>query len=334
VLFKAWGIAPGLHRERIEVLKKRAESVLIGALLTLSVQANSALAPQVVVTIKPIHALVSGVMDGVGTPQLLLQGGESPHSYSLRPSQVRQLHAADLLIWVGPTVETFLEKTLTTLSDKTKRLRLLDVQGLTLLKARKGGIWETHHHSDDFAYARDDVSHHADFEIDPHIWLDPHNAKVMLQAIAQTLSQIDVNNAARYMANATRFLARLEQLDQGLKHRLAPLSALPYLVFHDAYQYFEHRYGLSAVGAISLSPETRPSVRRLYQLRVRIKSQQVRCVFSEPQFESALVATVIEDTSAGREILDPLGADLAAGIEAYFSLLRNLANSLNRCLMP
>jgi len=308
--------------------------VLIGALLTLSVQANSAPAPQVVVTIKPIHALVSGVMDGVGTPQLLLQGGESPHSYSLRPSHVRQLHAADLLIWVGPTVETFLEKTLTTLSDKTKRLRLLDVQGLTLLKARKGGIWETHHHSDDFAYARDDVSHHADFEIDPHIWLDPHNAKVMLQAIAQTLSQIDVNNAARYMANATRFLARLEQLDQGLKHRLAPLSALPYLVFHDAYQYFEHRYGLSAVGAISLSPETRPSVRRLYQLRVRIKSQQVRCVFSEPQFESALVATVIEDTSAGREILDPLGADLAAGIEAYFSLLRNLANSLNLCLMP
>jgi len=205
------------------VLKKRAESVLIGALLTLSVQANSALAPQVVVTIKPIHAFVSGVMDGVGTPQLLLQGGESPHSYSLRPSQVRQLHAADLLIWVGPTVETFLEKTLTTLSDKTKRLRLLDVQGLTLLKARKGGIWETHHHSDDFAYARDDVSHHADFEIDPHIWLDPHNAKVMLQAIAQTLSQIDVNNAARYMANATRFLARLEQLDQGLKHRLAPV---------------------------------------------------------------------------------------------------------------
>jgi zinc transport system substrate-binding protein len=307
------------------VLTSLLKGVLIGALLTLTAQANStAPVPHVVVTIKPIHALVSGIMDGVGTPHLLLQGGESPHSYSLRPSQVKQLHAADLLIWVGPAVEIFLEKTITTLSDKTKRLRLLKVQGLTLLKGRKGGAWETHHHDD---------SHHGAFDVDPHIWLDPDNAKVIVQTIAHALSQIDANNAIHYTANATRLTKCLDQLDQNLTHQLAPVKDLPYLVFHDAYQYFEHRYGLTVVGAISLSPETRPSAKRLRLLRARIKNQQVRCVFSEPQFESALVATLIEDTSVRRGTLDPLGAELAAGTSVYVTLLRNLAKSLKQCLL-
>jgi len=295
----------------------------IGTLLILIAPTNHASVPQVVVTIKPIHALVSGVMDGVGTPYLLLPGGESPHAYSLHPSQVRQLHLATVVVWVGPTVETFLEKTMTTLSDKTRILRLIDVQGLSLLKVREGKAWETHHH---------DEHHDNEFEIDPHIWLDPDNAKVIVQAIGQTLSQIDANNAARYTANATRLVEQLEQFDQSLKQQLAPFKDLPYLVFHDAYQYFEHHYGLTAVGAISLSPESRPSVRRLYQLRTRLKKQQIRCVFSEPQFESALVATLIEDSLVRRGILDPLGADLVAGTESYFTLLGNMADSLKQCL--
>lgn len=286
--------------------------------------ADQAPAPQVVVTIKPIHALVSGVMDGVDTPLLLLQGWESPHNYSMRPSLVRQLHAATLVVSVGPTVETFLEKTLSTLSEKKPILRLIEVPGLTLLKVRDGDAWESHHHSD---------SHHQDFEIDPHIWLDPHNAKIMVQTIAETLSQIDANNAARYAANATLLAEQLDQLDQNLKRQLAPIINLPYLVFHDAYQYFENRYDLAVVGAINLSPETSPSARRLHKLRVRLQNQQVRCVFSEPQFESALVATLIEDTSVQRGILDPLGAELAAGVGAYFTLLDNFAKSLNQCLL-
>jgi zinc transport system substrate-binding protein len=222
-------------------------------------------------------------------------------------------------------VESFLEKIMRTLSDKTRILRLIDVPGLSLLKVRDGKAWETqsHHH---------DEHHESEFEIDPHIWLSPDNAKVIVQAIAQTLSQIDANNAARYMANATRLVERLDQFDQTLKQQLAPVKALPFLVFHDAYQYFEHHYGLTAVGAITLSPETRPSVRRLYQLRARLKKQQIRCVFSEPQFESTLVTTLIEGTSVRRGVLDPLGADLAAGMDSYFTLLGNLANTRN--VMP
>ncbi len=279
--------------------------LLIGIFLSLIACVEKTQQAQVVVTIKPIHALVSGVMDGVGTPLLLLKGGESPHHYTLRPSQVRQLHAASLIVWVGPTVETFLEKTLLTLNQPL--LRLIDLPDLSLLKSG-----ETHHH---------------DHEIDPHIWLDPINAIKIVQAIAQDLSQTDVNNAARYKANATRLIKRLEQLDQSLKEQLAPIKNIPYIVFHDAYQYFEHRYGLNAVGVISLTPETRPSVKHVYELRERLKRQNVRCVFTEPQFDSSLVDSLIENTTARRGILDPLGAD------NYFTLLNNLAKSLNQCLL-
>ncbi|MCK5521890.1 MAG: zinc ABC transporter substrate-binding protein [Thiomargarita sp.] len=277
-------------------------------ILTLTAQAE----PQVVVTIKPIHALVSGVMEGVGTPYLLLQGGDSPHHYNLLPSQMRRLHNAQLVIWIGSTLEIFLEKILKTLD--TERLRLSDTPGLTLLSARG----ETKHHH-----------HHY---IDPHIWLDPQNAKMMVQVIAQTLSKLDKDNTHNYSVNAKRLLVQLEQLDHTLKHQLVPIKNIPYLVFHEAYQYFEHRYELTAVSAITLSPDIRPSAKRLSQIRARIKKQKIRCVFTEPQFESSLVATLIEDTSVRRGILDPLGATLTAGKKAYFTLLHNLAQSLTQCL--
>jgi zinc transport system substrate-binding protein len=295
-------------------------------------------APQVVVTLKPIHALVTGVMAGVETPYLLLSGGESPHSYSLRPSQLRKLHQADLLIWVGPSVETFLVKPLSSLNEnKSKILALFELDGLTRLKARRGENWEIHHHDH-----HDNEAHQLDsklelqepaHEFDQHIWLDPHNAKMMVMAIAQILSQLDAINAERYNSNANQLITQLEKLDQELQAQLAPVKTIPFLVFHDAYHYLENRYGLTAVGSISLSPATSPSAQHLHQLRHRIHSLQVRCVFSEPQFESALVATVIDGTSTRRGILDPLGADLKPGTTAYFTLLRQLADSLRECLL-
>ncbi len=291
--------------------------------------AQQAEALQVVTTIKPIHALVSGVMDGVGTPYLLLHGGESPHTYNLLPSQVKRLHRATVVIWVGPTAESFLKKTLTTLSAHI--VRLIDAPGLNLLKVREGKAWETHHHEED----HDEEDHHEEdheFEINSHIWLDPDNAKVIVQTIAHTLSEIDANNAARYTANATRLLERIDLVDQIFRKYLAPVKTVPFLVFHDAYQYFEHHYGLTAVGAITLSPESPPGAKRLAQLRARLKTQQVRCVFSEPQFESALVTTLIEGTTVRRGVLDPLGVDLAAKTDSYFVLLGHLTFSLRQCL--
>lgn len=301
-------------------------------MITLSLLVNILLAsqinhtPQVMVTIKPIHALVSGVMTDIGKPELLLAGGESPHTYNMKPSQVRQLHQVDLLIWVGSNVETFLQKTLTSLEEK-KQFRLDKVSGLHLLKTRKGGRWLAHHHH----------SSHNDMqtrEIDPHIWLDPNNAKVIVNAVAYTLSQMDAQNATHYEQNALRLIQRIEELDQRLTRQLTPLKAMPFLVFHDAYQYFEYHYGLTAVGTVTLASEQLPGAKRLHELRTQIQTQGVKCVFSEPQFTSHLITTLLEDTSAYHGELDPIGSTLKAGTEAYFMLLQNLADNFELCLLP
>ena len=268
--------------------------------------------PQVVVTIKPVYALTAGIMEGIAKPYLLLQGTESPHNYNLRPSQAKKLYSTDLLVWVGPSVEVFLEKIVTSLSGK--ELRLLEINTLTLLKMRNSDVW--------------DVDSDGHSHIDPHIWLDPQNAKIIVKNIAYKLSHLDVDNAASYLNNADKLIAKLEQFDQALQQQLEPIKNIPYLVFHDAFQYFENRYKLGAVGAIYVSPDSRLSAKRLYNLRKRIKS--VRCLFTEPQFEP--IPAIIENTSVKQGVLDPLGANLPLTSNGYFTLLQNLANSLSKCL--
>ncbi|MDM8568844.1 zinc ABC transporter substrate-binding protein [Thiotrichales bacterium HSG1] len=276
--------------------------------------------PKVVVTLKPIHALVSGVMDGIATPHLLLSGKESPHSYNLYPSQMRQLHAANLIIWVGPTVESFLDKALNTVNKNTKILSLIDISELKLLQIRKN--WETHHNHE----------YNGQLNIDPHIWLSSDNAKVIVQTVAKTLSRIDADNEVQYNINANNIIVRLNQLEQTLQQRLEPVKNLPYLVFHDAYQYFEEQYGLNVMGAVKLSPEAHPSIKHLHNLRIDLKKQKIICIFSEPQFESSLINTLIGDNAVRLGMLDPLGIDLPNGIDSYFTLLNNMADSLKQCL--
>lgn len=285
--------------------------------------------PQVLVTIKPIYALVSGVMGEVGTPTLLLQGGESPHSYSLKPSQVKQLHQANLVVWVGPGIEKFLEKPLSLLNSNTTVLRLFDVEGLKLLKVRNSAAWEDH--SPDHASLSKESGQPEEF--DQHFWLDPQNAQIVVKAVVAALSQIDPLSASRYQDNAIHLLEQLKQLDDELQTQLIPVKNKNFLVFHDAYQYFENRYELSAVGVINLHPEQNSGAKHLHELRETIKIQKVQCVFSEPQFEPTLVATVIEKTEVRQGILDPLGVNLPAGSDGYFMLLRRLAKSLRDCLL-
>jgi zinc transport system substrate-binding protein len=281
--------------------------------------------PQVVVTLKPIHALVSGVMQGVGEPSLLLSGGESPHTYSLKPSQMKQLQQAQLIVWVGSAIESFLVKPLQTAPKEVRQLSLLDVQGLHLHKARQGGIWEDEHQH--HAEAATDKAH-----LDQHIWLDPRNAQLIVQAVSEQLQQLDPTHSKLYVENASRLNARLDAFDKSLMQQLKPFRTVALMVFHDAYQYFEERYGLNVVGAISISPENRPSAKRLHQLRERIQTAQVRCVFSEPQFEPSLITPLIENTQVKRGVLDPNGMDLAVGSEAYFNLLMNLAKAVRTCV--
>lgn len=288
--------------------------------------------PVVVASIKPVHALVAGVMQGVGEPRLLIPGGASPHEYSLRPSDTRALGTAQVVFWIGPDLESVLVKPLA--NAKTARsVALIDAPGLTILPLRAGGAWEAHEHGADHAGHADHADDHdSAASRDAHVWLDPINAIAMVRRMVVVLSEMDPAHQTEYARNGAVLIERLDRLDRQLASDLAPVREQPYLVFHDAYHYFERRYDLNAVGSVVLDPEQRPGAKRVAEIQARVREHQVRCVFSEPQFQPALVETVIAGGNARRGVLDPLGADLPAGPDAYFQLLRGLSEALRGCL--
>jgi zinc transport system substrate-binding protein len=372
-----------------------ATSLLVGPALAGNAQA----APEVVATVKPVHSLVSAVMDGVGEPKLLLKAGQSPHTYSLTPSDAGALERADLVVWVGPALEAFLERPVRNIAQEDAAFQLMRLGGLSVLRTREGGAWAEHAHAhgdgghdhgghdhgdsheasakgehghdhgeehahegehdhghgDDHSHeAEHDHSHgdehaqgeghdHGDAhtiqgipedEVDPHIWLDPENARVIVQALAERLAALDPENAETYRQNAEAARQRIAEVDAEVAQQIAPVADEPYVVFHDAYHYFEAHYGTNAVGSITLSPDRKPGAQRLAEIRGKITELDARCVFREPQFAPDLVETVVENTEAEIGTLDPLGVDHAAGPDAYPRMLRDLAVDLTDCLSP
>ena len=285
-----------------------------------------AAAPRVVVSIGPVHSLVAGVMEGVGEPQLLIPAGASPHAYALKPSDARALSEAELVVWVGEGLETVLEKPLHSLAGKAQQLELMQVEGMHLLPSRKGGVW----------HAQQQEAHgghtHEHGVLDTHLWLAPENARRIVTAVAAALSGMDAANGPRYRRNAAALQQRIDELAESLAQRLEPLQGVSYIVFHDAYRYFEQAFGLQAAGAIAVSPEQRPGARRLLEIRQAIRDSGARCVFSEPQFRPDIVEVVLEGSEARHGVLDPLGAGLAVGKEQWFELMQGLADSLEGCL--
>ncbi|TAL02069.1 MAG: zinc ABC transporter substrate-binding protein [Rhodospirillaceae bacterium] len=292
--------------------------------------ASPALAgPHVVASIKPVHALVAGVMTGVGAPDLLVTGGASPHTYSLKPSDAEHLNQADIVFWIGPNLENFLGGPLTALASRAKIIALIDAPGIVVRPARESGVWEPH---DDARPESGAVV--AAREIDGHIWLDPMNARAMVAAITATLVEADPANAARYSMNASALATRLDGLDADIMRTVAPVKAKPFIVFHDAYQYFQERYGVNAVGAVTISPDRPPGARRVVAVKDKIAELGAACVFAEPQFEPNLIRMLVEGTHAKTGVLDPEGATLDAGPELYFVLMRGIADHLVACLGP
>ncbi len=274
--------------------------------------------PRVVVSIKPVHAIVAAVMAGVAAPALIVEGG-TPHIYALRPSQARRVNDADVVFWVGATLETFLAKPLAALAGRARVVTLIDLAGMTVYPTRPAGVWQPGRET-------------AGDARDPHLWLDPDNAKIIARAAAAALGAADPAHGAAYAANAARFAVAIDALDAELRAALAPLKAIPYAVYHDAFQYFERRYQLGAIGSVTISPERRPGARRLRAIRAAIRARGARCLFREPQIEPALVRTVSEGAGVRVGVLDALGVDLAAGAELYAALLRGLAQALADCL--
>jgi zinc transport system substrate-binding protein len=284
--------------------------------------------PRVVVSIKPLHSLVASVMDGVGAPLLLVKTSADPHSYTLKPSEAQALGAAQLVVWAGPGVETFLEKPVAALAGKARVLRLDREKTLTLLKAREGGLWEG-----EGAAHRGHGHAHRHGEIDGHVWLDIDNAAAIARAAARELSLVDKGNAAKYAANADAAVAALKALDADLRRQLAPLKGKRFIVSHDQLQYFEKRYGLAAAGSISISPDRPPSARRLYQIRSRILKDKVVCVFGEPQVPDSLLRTAVEGTNARIGQIDTDGGiAVPEGKDAYAAMMRNIGKALADCL--
>jgi len=325
----------------------------------------------VVASVKPVHSLVAGVMEGVGEPDLLVRGAGSPHTYSMRPSEASMLEGADVVFWVGPNMEMFLADALDTLAAGATIVELGEADGLVRLAYREGGSFDAHAHDDDDDDAHDDHGHdhdghddeeahgqdvhghdrdddghgheetqghddhgheHAHGAYDMHFWLDPENAKTFVGAIEAALVEADRDNAETYAQNADALRDRLDGLLAETSEAVAGISDRRFVVFHDAYQYYESRFGVTATGSITVSPEVMPGAARIDEIRTQVRDLDVTCVFTEPQFEPRLIQVVTEGTEARVGVLDPLGSDLEDGPELYFDLIRNMTTSLTDCL--
>ncbi len=318
----------------------------LAAFATLLLTGTAFAAPAVVASTKPVHSLVSAVMGDTGMPSLIVKGAASPHTYSLRPSDAAALETADIVFWTGHGMELFLADALETLSTNAQVVELAEAPGIELLPVREGGAFEAHTHEgegEDHAHEDEDGHDdhdghehhdhdHAHDEGDMHFWLDPENAKLMVAHIAQTLSAADPENAAAYAANAEAEAARLDALSAELTASLEPVADKPFIVFHDAYQYFENRFGLTVAGTVTVSPEAMPGAARIDELRSKVGELGATCVFAEPNFEPAIVRTIVEGTEAKAGTLDPEGSALTEGPDLYPKLLRSLANGLVDCL--
>ena len=296
---------------------------------------------KVVTSIKPIHSLAAYVMDGVGKPNVIVDGYNSPHGFSLKPSHAKMIENADLIIWVGEDLEAFLEKPLDSIAKKATKVELMDLKGIKKLKFREKNIFEGHDDHghkkdkhDDHGHKKDkhdDHGHegHAHGEHDPHIWLDPMNAKVIIKEITNQLVKLDSANSEKYKANSKEAIADIDALTKSIKKDLNKNSRV--VVFHDAYQYFENRFGIKVLGALTVNTDVLPGAEQLAEIREVIEHEKVNCIFSEPQFNPSIIKTIAKDTNIKTGVLDPLGATLDKGKGMYSELLKNMSSSFKGC---
>ena len=290
-------------------------------------------APNVVVSIKPIHSLVAGVMGEAGTPRLMVPGTASPHMYQMRPSEAKALRDADLVVWIGNTMETFLERPIANLGADAEVVTLHKTARMRLLPNREGGIWsgeeEAGFHEDEHEH---DHRSHGHREFDMHLWLDPDNTRRIVEVVADALIRRDPDRAETYRSNAEAMHERIVAQATALRERLAPVRERAFIVFHDGYRYFEHAFGLEGIGAVAIDPARLPGAKRIAELREALTLHDVRCMFTEAQFEPDLVRTVIEGSGVRTAALDPLGVDAEPGPDAWFEIMRGLGDAFAECL--
>jgi len=328
--------------------------------LTFFTSANADI--KVVASIKPIHSLASYLMDGVAKPDLIVDGYASPHGFALKPSHAKMLQNADIVFWIGEDLENFLEKPLDSIAKKAEKIELLEIKGLNKLKFRERNIFDDHddHGHDDHGHKKkddhddhakkeddhddhdhkkkDDHDDHDDHdgheghhhgEHDPHIWLDPINAKVILNEMVEHLIENDAKNATTYKSNLEKALKDIDKLTIEVMTDLNQSTSS--IVFHDAYQYFEKRFNVNVLGAFTVNTDVMPGAEQLAEIREVIEHDKVACIFSEPQFNPDIINAVAKDMDIKTGVLDPLGATLSPGKTLYFDLIKNMSKSFKGC---
>ena len=317
---------------------------------------------KVVTTIKPLHSLVSSVMDGVSEPSLIIEGTNNPHTFVFKPSHAKLLEEADMVFWIGEDLEAFMEKPLKSLASNAKKIAFMDLASIEKLKFREENIFDDHDdhdghddeheghddhddHKDDDHDDHDDHDGHDDEheghddhagheghnhgEFDAHIWLDPMNAKEMVHEIVHELSELDPSNKEIYDANANKTLKSLDKLIEDVDKAVP--KDISYIVFHDAYQYFEKRFGVSSVGALTLNPDVLPGAKQIADVQDLISDKGIKCIFSEPQYNPKIIETLASDMNISTGIIDPLGAYLEKGNTMYFDLIKQISSSIDKC---
>ena len=302
-------------------IKKSIFLTLVFSLISISVRADV----NVVTTIKPLHSLISNVMKDVGKPSLIIEGTSNPHNFVLKPSHAKLLQDADIIFWIGEDLEAFMEKPLSSLAKDTKKISFMELGSIKKLKFRENNIFDHDDHDD-----HEDHDEHNHGEFDAHLWLDPVNAKKMVLEISHELSELDPTNKNSYKANADKTIEVLDRLIEEVNQSLS--KDISYVVFHDAYQYFEQRFEVTSAGALTLNPDVLPGAKQIVDIQNLIKKKNIKCIFSEPQYNPKIIETLANDTNTSTGIMDPLGAYMDKGPSMYSKLIIGIVDSIKNCI--
>ncbi|MFB2890884.1 zinc ABC transporter substrate-binding protein ZnuA [Aeromonas veronii] len=304
---------------------------LFTALLAVSLPVR---AIEVLTTIKPLGFIAAAITDGVSEPKVLLPTGASPHDFSLRPSDIRSINSADLVVWVGPELEGFMAKPL---ANHPHALALTQVEGMSLFNYATQDSHDSHDHYDHGHAAHEHGDHDEGHEghhhegVDPHIWLGPTQAKVIAKAIASELGKVDPANQARYDANLAAFDTKVDAKDKVIAGQMKAVNEKGYFVFHEAYGYWERHYGMSSKGHFTVSPERRPGAKTLVDIRKALEEKQASCIYAEPQFSPAVIESVARNTGAKVLLLDEVGEQVPLGPDGYPQFMQQLADAFAQC---
>ena len=288
----------------------------------------------VVTSLKPLGFIASAIADGVTETQVLLPDGASEHDYSLRPSDAKRLQNADLVVWIGPEMEAFMNKSTQSIPE-AKKVTIAQLDGVKPLLMKGADDDDDDHAAEgehDHAHAEKGDAHHHHGDYNMHLWLSPEIARLSAVAIHDKLVELMPQSRARLDANLKDFEANLATTDKQVANELAPVKGKGYFVFHDAYGYYEKHYGLTPLGHFTVNPEIQPGAQRLHQIRTQLVEQKATCVFAEPQFRPAVVESVARGTSVRMGTLDPLGTNIKLGKTSYSEFLSQLANQYASCL--